>query len=77
MQQGKGEGYAHWAKLFNLKEAAKTMNYFIENSLADSKVFEQKLNDTRAEFSSISEKIKQLEKEMKQISNWKNHILQY
>ncbi len=77
MQQGKGEGYAHWAKLFNLKEAAKTMNYFIENNLADSKVFEQKLNDTRAEFSSISEKIKQLEKEMGQISNWKNHILQY
>ena len=27
MQAGKGKGYERWAKVFNLKEAAKTLNF--------------------------------------------------
>ena len=30
MAQGKGPGYEHWAKIFNLKEAAKTLNFLLQ-----------------------------------------------
>ena len=33
---GKGAGYERWAKVFNLKEAAKTLNFLIENDLKSS-----------------------------------------
>ena len=32
---GKGAGYERWAKIFNLKEAAKTLNFLVENDLTD------------------------------------------
>ena len=32
LQAGKGAGYARWAKVFNLKQMAQTMNYLSENS---------------------------------------------
>ena len=35
MAAGKGAGYERWAKIFNLKEAAKTLNFLIENDLTD------------------------------------------
>ncbi|NBI18788.1 hypothetical protein D1644_14805, partial [Neglecta sp. 59] len=30
-QAGKGAGYARWAKVFNLKQMAQTMNYLTEH----------------------------------------------
>jgi len=33
IQQGKGEGYEHWARIFNLKEAAKTLLFLKENGI--------------------------------------------
>ena len=30
LQAGKGAGYAQWAKVFNLKQMAKTLNYLTE-----------------------------------------------
>ena len=35
MAAGKGAGYEHWAKIFNLKEAAKTLNFLVDNGLTD------------------------------------------
>lgn len=32
LQAGKGAGYAHWAKVFNLKQMAQTMNYLSEHT---------------------------------------------
>jgi len=33
MAQGRGVGYEKWAKVFNLKEAAKTLNFLVEHGL--------------------------------------------
>ena len=33
LQAGKGAGYARWAKVFNLKQMAQTMNYLSEHNL--------------------------------------------
>lgn len=41
LQAGKGAGYERWAKVFNLKQMAKTMNY-PEHNLWDYAVLEEK-----------------------------------
>lgn len=33
LQAGKGAGYERWAKVFNLKQMAQTLNYLSENNL--------------------------------------------
>ncbi len=33
LQAGKGEGYQRWAKIFNLKQMAQTINFLTENNL--------------------------------------------
>ena len=35
IQAGKGKGYERWARIFNLQEAAKTLNFLIDNNLTD------------------------------------------
>ena len=35
LQAGKGAGYARWAKVFNLKQMAQTLNYLSEHGLLD------------------------------------------
>ena len=35
MTEGTGKGYERWAKIFNLKEMAKTLMYLQENGLTD------------------------------------------
>ena len=35
LQAGKGAGYTRWAKVFNLKQMAQTMNYLSENNLLE------------------------------------------
>lgn len=46
LQQGKGAGYARWAKTFNLKQMAQTMNYLTEhNRLEYSKLSEKSGDD--------------------------------
>ncbi len=39
LQAGKGAGYARWAKVFNLKQMAQTMNYLTEHGLLEYAVF--------------------------------------
>ena len=40
LQAGKGAGYVRWAKVFNLKQMAQTMNYLSENNLLEYAVLE-------------------------------------
>ncbi len=42
LQGGKGAGYARWAKVFNLKQMAQTMNYLTEHGLLEYAVLEEK-----------------------------------
>ena len=40
LQAGKGVGYARWAKVFNLKQMAQTVNYLTEHNLLEYAVLE-------------------------------------
>ena len=45
---GNREGFERWAKLNNLKEAAKTFNYLSENNLLNYEDFQHHMEDTIA-----------------------------
>src|SRR5699024_993615 len=41
LQAGKGAGYERWAKIFNLKQMAKTINYLTEHNLLQYAALEE------------------------------------
>lgn len=77
IESGKGVAYERWAKLFNLKEAAKTLNYLTENNITQYDLLEQKTSETITKFNNISREIKKKEKQMSNISSLKKHIINY
>jgi hypothetical protein len=42
LQAGKGAGYVRWAKVFNLKQMAQTVNYLMEHNLLEYAALEEK-----------------------------------
>lgn len=74
---GKGAGYERWAKIFNLKEAAKTLNFLIENGLTDYDELVLRAEQAEDGFNATSQKIKQLEAQMAGVAQLKTHIIQY
>lgn len=77
LRQGKGPGYERWAKVFNLKQLAQTVNYLIENNLLDYAALEEKAQAACAHHSELSGRIKALEARLQQISALRSHIIQY
>ncbi|MFA7137444.1 MAG: relaxase/mobilization nuclease domain-containing protein [Bacteroidales bacterium] len=77
LQAGKGTGYERWAKIFNLKQMAQTMNYLTENNLLDYKGLEKKAQTITDNFNQLSIQIKDAEKRMAEIVNLKTHIINY
>ena len=65
------------AKIFNLKQAAKTLSYLMENKLTDYETLEEKAKQLVSDFNTISAQMKQAEKRMQDISDLKKHIYQY
>lgn len=77
IKAGKGAGYEHWAKIFNLKQAAKTLSFLMENKLTDYETLEEKAKQLVSDFNTLSAQMKQAEKRMQDISDLKKHIYQY
>ena len=77
MAAGKGAGYEHWAKIFNLKEAAKTLNFLVDNGLTDYDELAARAAQAGDRFNAASRRIKQLEARMAEIAQLKTHIINY
>ena len=63
----KSKGFEHWAKINNLKEAAKTLNYLTENNLLQYSDLESKVSELRAAFSKNTTDLKAVEGRLKEI----------
>ena len=74
---GKGAGYERWAKIFNLKEAAKTLNFLIDNNLTDYDELVARAEQTGENFNASSKRIKQLEARLSEVKRLKTHIINY
>ena len=77
LQAGKGAGYARWAKVFNLKQIAQTLNYLSEHGLLDYADLETKTTEATARYNKLSDQIKTAEKRMAEIAVLRTHIVNY
>jgi len=77
LQAGKGAGYAHWAKSFNLKQMAQTVAYLQEHDLMDYAVLAEKTDAASARFHELTAKIKSAETRMAEISVLRTQIINY
>ena len=77
LQAGKGAGYERWAKVFNLKQAAQTLNYLSENGLLEYAALAEKSDNAADRFNALSDQIKGAEKRLAEIAVLKTHIINY
>lgn len=77
LQAGKGPGYERWAKTFNLKQMAHTLNYLTENNLLSYEALSEKAAEANARFHALSAQIKAAEKRMAEIAMLRTHIINY
>ena len=77
LQAGKGAGYARWAKVFNLKQMAQTVNYLTEHNLLEYAVLEEKAAAATAHHNELSARIKAAEKRIAEIAVLRTHIINY
>ena len=77
LQAGKGDGYAQWAKVFNLKQMAKTLNYLTEHGLLEYAALEKQTEAATAQYRQLSDELKAIEKRMADLSAMRTQILHY
>jgi hypothetical protein len=77
IREGKGEGYEHWARIFNLKEAAKTLIFLKENGIDSYDDLKAKASSASGGFSELSGKIKDADRRLSEISELQKHIGTY
>ena len=71
------KGYEHWAKLYNLKQASRTLNFLTEHNISTYEELEQAAGKNHADFSTVSEQIKRTEKRMSDTALLMKHTAIY
>ena len=77
LQQGKGAGYAQWAKVFNLKEAAKTLIFLKENGIDSYEDLKKKSSSASGDFAALTKRIREIETRQKEIAELQKQIGTY
>ena len=77
LQAGKGAGYERWAKVFNLKQMAQTLNYLSENNLMNIEDLTAKTDAATAQVHGLQVTIRETEKRMSELHTLKGHIINY
>ncbi len=74
-QQSKG--YEHWAKLNNLKQASKTINFLTEHKINSYEELDQRVAGLRSGFDDTAAKLKEVEKLLSDKNILSKHIRTY
>jgi len=77
IREGKGAGYAQWAKIFNLKEAAKTLIFLKENGIDSYEDLKKKSSSASGDFAALTKRIRDVEARQKEISELQKQIGTY
>ncbi len=77
LQAGKGRGYEQWAKVFNLKQMARSWNYLNEHNLQDIDELREKTSAATTKYHDLSDRIKAAESRMKEINELRTQIINY
>lgn len=70
-------GYEQWAKIFNIKQAAKTLIFLQENGIDSYDDLKKKASSASGGFGQLNQKIRDTEKRMKEITELQKYIGQY
>lgn len=71
------KGYEHWAKINNLKQASKTLNYLTEHNINSYSELESRIDETRKQFDDTADKLKSVERNLNDINILRKHISTY
>ena len=77
LQAGKSTGFERWAKVFNLKQMAQTLNYLSENNLMNIEDLTAKTDAATARVHELQVTIRETEKRMAELHALKGHIINY
>ena len=77
IREGRGAGYEQWAKIFNLKQAAKTLVFLQENGIDSYEDLKKKSSSSSGEVAGRMAKIKEIETRQKEITELQKYIGQY
>lgn len=73
----KGAGYERWARSFNLKQMAQTLNFLTEHGLLEYGKLKEKTAAATARYNELSGQIKAAEQRLAEIAVLKTHIINY
>lgn len=74
---GKGISFERWAKKFNLKQMAQTLNYLTEHQLLNYEKLAAKAREASTQFGKLSSEIQSVEERMRELTNLREHIFHY
>lgn len=76
-KEGKGEGYARWAKKYNLKQLARSVVYLTDLGISSEKQMQSRLADATTRHDSLRDSIRVMDDRMNEISALQRHIFNY
>ena len=77
LSEGKSEGYARWAKKYNLKEMSKTLIFLQEHKIGSIKEMQERVDAATARYHELGDSIKAAEARMTEIAVLRTHIVNY
>ena len=77
LSEGKDEGYARWAKRYNLKEMSKTMIFLQDNKIGSIEEMQERVDAATARYHELGDSIKAAEARMTEIAVLRTHIVNY
>ena len=75
--EGKSEGYARWAKKYNLKEMSKTLIFLQEHKIGSTDELNERAAAATEKYHQLGDSIKAAETRMAEIAVLKTHIVNY
>ena len=77
LAEGKGTGFARWAKQHNLKEMSRTLVFLQENQIGSIEEMQERVDAATARYHELGDSIKASEKRLAEIAVLKAHIINY
>ena len=77
LAEGKGAGFARWAKQHNLKEMSRTLVFLQENKIGSIEEMQERVDAATAHYHELGDSIKASEKRLAEIAVLKAHIINY
>jgi len=77
LQQAHSPGFEHFARIYNLKEMARTLIYLKEKGIGTREELDDKINAAKSGYNGRQDRIKIIEARQKEISELQRHIGTY